>query len=133
MRIAGSLLLILCVTVAAHAQAQSAASQSPPPARPVAAAPQCTADIEGQLSCQANRQCRCRFAPAVKARGLPARWAWDCSIKRPHCIVTPESLAPHPAVYPDIHAVEHDDDVNRDGGHGPDPDTDKKDPPQRER
>ena len=131
MRSVGSLLLILCVV--APAQAQPAGDQASPPARPVATVPHCTAELEGQLSCQANRQCRCRFAPAVKARGLPARWAWDCSIKRPQCVVTPESLAPQSAINPDVHVIEHEDAADRDAGHGPDRDTEKKDPPQRKR
>lgn len=130
MRFFAPLLLVICI--AAPLAAQTVGSQTPLPVRPAVAAPQCTAGLEGQLSCQANRLCRCRLAPAVKARGLPARWAWDCSIKRPHCVVPPESLAPHPAIYPDVHVFEHDDAGSRDGEHGPDYDTDKKDPPQRE-
>lgn len=50
---------------------------------------QCTAASEGQLTCQANKQCKCGYRPAEAAIGLPARWAWDCGIMRPRCEVTP--------------------------------------------
>ncbi|MGF1607542.1 MAG: hypothetical protein ACFB22_14525 [Rhodothalassiaceae bacterium] len=59
------------------------------PAPPQPEAPICRAELEGQLSCQANRVCECVFATAVPARGLPDRWRWNCSILRPRCRVVP--------------------------------------------
>lgn len=49
----------------------------------------CSARTEGQLTCQANKQCACGHRPADAAAGLPARWAWDCGIMRPRCTATP--------------------------------------------
>ncbi len=49
----------------------------------------CTAQTEGQLTCQANKQCKCGYKPGDAASGLPARWAWDCGIMRPRCEATP--------------------------------------------
>lgn len=64
--------------------AQDSGGQPPAPAGPI-----CRAQIEGQLSCQANRVCECVFSRAVPARGLPDRWRWDCSILRPMCRIVP--------------------------------------------
>jgi len=118
MRAAIAAILIGGATAAAPQGEQAAepAAAPPPPAGPI-----CAARIEGQVSCQANRLCECEFAPAVPARGLPARWRWDCSIKRPECVVTPESLAPHdhhgpvPAIV-DVERDDHGDDDGDDPG-----------------
>ncbi|MEE8371624.1 MAG: hypothetical protein V3R73_05700 [Sphingomonadales bacterium] len=63
---------------------------------------QCTAETEGQLTCQANRVCECVFKGAELGRKLPARWIWDCGIKRPICEHSPaeveKPLAPLPPV-----------------------------------
>lgn len=65
-------------------------------AQEAGAPPMCEARTEGQLVCQANRQCACVHAQAVPARNLPERWHWDCGITRPACTTVPESLAPLP-------------------------------------
>lgn len=49
----------------------------------------CTAQTEGQLTCQANKQCKCGYKPGDAGSGLSARWAWDCGIMRPRCEFTP--------------------------------------------
>lgn len=117
-----SLGVLLFLTAAALAQESKPEDHSPAAAQAVApppAGPLCTAQIEGQVSCQANRLCECEFAPAVPARGLPARWRWDCSINRPECVVTPESLAPHDlhGAYPAV--IDVDRDRRRGGGDRP--------------
>jgi len=88
-------------------------SAAPPPAGPI-----CTAQLEGQVSCQGNRLCECVHASAVPARGLPDRWRWDCSIKRPKCTVTPESFAPHQSFghTPTEIEVDHNDGDDDGGG-----------------
>ena len=68
---------------------------------------QCLAETEGQLTCQAGRQCRCVFKPAVKSTGLPDRWAWDCGIMRPACEVTPAELGADGVTIPAV-IVERD-------------------------
>jgi len=123
------LLVVLIVACSGPVLAQS--PEGPPPDISLSAAPQCTAALEGQLSCQANRLCKCRLAPAVAARDLPARWAWDCSIKRPRCVVTPESVAPHPAITPNILAVERDDHADKDDRPGRRDDTERREPPRK--
>ncbi|WP_281300615.1 MULTISPECIES: hypothetical protein [unclassified Iodidimonas] len=60
----------------------AAAQDDPPPAQSI---PLCTAQYEGALSCQANRVCECGYANAEPARGLPARWRWNCSLMQPQC------------------------------------------------
>lgn len=87
---------VLLIAMLICGAAFSAAAQQPEKAK---AAPdilaktvpafQCLAETEGQLTCQAGRQCRCVFKPGVKATGLPDRWAWDCGIQRPACEVVP--------------------------------------------
>lgn len=58
------------------------------------AAPICRAELEGQLSCQANRVCECVFSLAIPARRLPDRWRWDCGVNRGFCRMEPaDSLA----------------------------------------
>ncbi|WP_150000959.1 hypothetical protein [Iodidimonas gelatinilytica] len=93
-------LLILWFVASQTALAQS--QDHPPPSRPeklaqdASAPPLCTAQQEGLLSCQANRICECIHANAVPAQGLPARWRWDCSIKRPQCEQPPADLGQNP-------------------------------------
>ena len=69
----------------------------------------CTAQTEGQLTCQANKQCKCGYKPGDGASGLGARWAWDCGIMRPRFEVTPadtsgEGVYPLPPLI-----IEHED------------------------
>ena len=45
----------------------------------------CTAEVAGQLSCQASRQCECRFFNENKMKGTPAGYRWDCNILRGGC------------------------------------------------
>lgn len=65
---------------------------------PLPQAPECTAKLEGQITCQSNRMCECVHKSAVPARNLPDRWAWDCGIQRQSCDVSPAS----PGVEADI-------------------------------
>jgi len=116
-----ALLLLAGAAVAQESKPEGAAESGAQAAAPPPAGPLCSAQIEGQVSCQANRLCECEFAPAVPARGLPARWRWDCAITRPECVVTPESLAPHDlhGTYPTVIDVNrHDDDHDDDDGGG---------------
>ncbi|MBK5920260.1 hypothetical protein CCR80_04300 [Rhodothalassium salexigens] len=92
--------LCLTLAVAHEAGGQSMGSRpgpvevpdQAPPAAPAPAAPVCRAELEGQLSCQANRVCECGFRQAVPARGLPDRWVWDCGITRPRCRSVPAEI-----------------------------------------
>lgn len=70
---------------------------------------QCTAQSEGQLSCQANKQCKCVYKPAEAATGLPDRWAWDCGIMRPRCEVTPADTSDNSYALPPV-IIKKDDD-----------------------
>ena len=45
----------------------------------------CTPEVAGQLSCQASRQCECRFFTENKMKGTPAGYRWDCNILRGRC------------------------------------------------
>lgn len=65
------------------------AGEAPAPGDKTTPAFTCSAQTEGQLTCQANKQCTCAHRPADAASGLPARWAWDCGVMRPRCEVTP--------------------------------------------
>ena len=116
----GALLILAATGVAQESKPETDAKAAAQAAAPPPAGPLCAARIEGQVSCQGNRLCECEFAPAVPARGLPARWRWDCSINRPECVVTPESLAPHDlhGAYPAVIDVDRDDDHHDDGGGG---------------
>ncbi|MCH8861308.1 MAG: hypothetical protein IID51_02200 [Proteobacteria bacterium] len=72
----------------------------------------CTAQTEGQLTCQANKQCKCGYKPGDAGSGLPARWVWDCGIMRPRCEVTPadtsgEGVYPLPPVIIDHREDDH--------------------------
>ncbi len=53
---------------------------------------QCTSEVEGQLTCQANKVCECKFMRGSTMTGRPDRWAWDCSILRPQCEIAPSEL-----------------------------------------
>lgn len=64
----------------------------------------CNAQTEGQLTCQANRQCECQYRPAEAGR--PARWAWDCGIKRPRCEMTPAEAGEGTQALPPV-IIEH--------------------------
>lgn len=55
----------------------------------------CTAETEGQLSCQAAKSCKCGYKPAEAGTGLPARWAWDCGVMRPQCERAPADATRH--------------------------------------
>lgn len=79
----------LALSAAATTAAQEAAQEAGQPLEKIAPAFVCSAQTEGQMTCQANRQCRCLHRPAASSSGLPARWAWDCGIMRPRCEVTP--------------------------------------------
>jgi len=106
----GCLLILTASAFAQESRPDGDAPTGPQAAAPPPAGPLCSAQIEGQVSCQGNRLCECEFAPAVPARGLPARWRWDCAITRPQCVVTPESLAPHDlhGAYPAVIDVDRD-------------------------
>jgi len=119
--IAAGLTGVLALAAAGRQEGAQTPNQpaSTPRAAPAPTGPICTAQIEGQLACQGNRLCECVRANAVPARDLPARWRWDCSIKRPRCTVTPESLAPQDARGPYPTEVEIDrggDDGDDDAG-----------------
>ncbi len=60
----------------------------------------CAAETEGQLACMANRVCSCQFQPAVPAKGLPDRFAWDCGILRPVCEQPPADYQSGYTPYP---------------------------------
>lgn len=45
----------------------------------------CTPEVAGQLSCQASRQCECRFFTENKMKGTPAGYRWGCNILRGRC------------------------------------------------
>lgn len=83
---------LLLMTVAAAAQQGDEASPAPPPV--------CSAEHDGALSCQAGKSCRCVMMPAVPARGLPARWAFDCGVNRPACDIAPAGIDAAPYVTP---------------------------------
>ena len=111
--------VLVAVTVSSAALAQSS--------EPVAAAvvPQCSAQAEGTLSCQANRQCECKYFQAVPARGLAARWRWDCSILRAQCDVVPESASSYHGDLPAAVGIDRSREAiiirqNSDGGSDPD-------------
>lgn len=87
----------------------------------------CEAGTQGQLSCQANRQCVCVHAQAVPARNLPDRWHWDCGIARPSCEVVSESLAPLPHHSGSLPVIVDIDEDRRTGRNRPPPD---RDPPR---
>ena len=80
-------LMIIALAAAAGASAQEEATPADKLIDKVTPAFTCTAQTEGQLTCQANKQCSCAYKPAEAGR--PARWAWDCGIMRPRCEVTP--------------------------------------------
>lgn len=90
---------------------QKSVDAAPPPAGPI-----CNAAVEGQLACMANRACECVYSAAEAGRGLPARWRWDCSIKRGQCAVTPEGFVTYPYVSP--YAVDLDDEAELDAEDG---------------
>jgi hypothetical protein len=45
----------------------------------------CKAETEGQIACQQNKKCICKWWPEDKMRMRPAGFRWDCGIKRPKC------------------------------------------------
>ena len=81
----------------------------------------CTPEVAGQLSCQASRQCECRFFTENKMKGTPAGYRWDCNILRGRC--GPEIPATiHPDYGPlptavsldrDTTVIQQDQSVNR--------------------
>ena len=85
-------LMTLAVGLVAGLTATAMAQDAEVPDKAIPAF-QCSAQTEGQLTCQAGRQCECVFKGADKGRGLPARWAWDCSILRAKCDVVPADTA----------------------------------------
>lgn len=109
MKIATIALTLLVTGLALPATAQD---DSTPDARTTPAFA-CTAETEGQLTCQANRRCECVHKAADKGRGLPARWAWDCGILRGACEVTPADLNENATALPPV-IVEHDPDDDED-------------------
>ena len=113
---AATVLAVMAVSSAARAQ-----SSGPPEA---AVVPQCSAQAEGTLSCQANRQCECTYFQAVPARGLPARWRWDCSILRAQCDVVPESASSYHGDLPAAVGIDRSREaiIIRQNGGGPEPD-----------
>ena len=62
--------------------------------------PACGPAREGQVACQANRLCACRFERGGSLAGRPDRWAWDCGALRPDCQPPPADLPRTPG--PDI-------------------------------
>ena len=117
---------IFCATalLAVMALSSAALAQSPGPVE-AAVVPQCSAQAEGTLSCQANRQCECKYFQAVPARGLSARWRWDCSILRAQCDVVPESASSYHGDLPAAVGIDRSREAiiirqNSDGGADPD-------------
>lgn len=45
----------------------------------------CKAETEGQMACQQNKKCICKWWPEDRSRQRPAGYRWDCGIKRPKC------------------------------------------------
>lgn len=100
--------VLLGLPLTAHAQDRDSAVTFPLPQ-----APECTAALEGQISCQSNRMCECVHKSAVPAQDLPDRWAWDCGIQRQSCEVAPASPGVEEQVLPPVYVEESDRD--RDG------------------
>lgn len=58
-----------------------------------AQAPACAPENAGEVSCMADRLCRCRFERGGSMSVVPAGWRWDCGTLRPYCH-RPPTLAP---------------------------------------
>lgn len=78
-----ALLALLAVVWAVLAALPTRAQQTPEPwyGQP----PACTAQREGQVSCQVRVLCECKYYQASKMTGRPAGFRWDCGPLRPRC------------------------------------------------
>ncbi|HYF06587.1 MAG TPA: hypothetical protein VD970_03125 [Acetobacteraceae bacterium] len=64
--------------------------------------PACGPAREGQVACQENRLCLCRFERGGSLAGRPDRWAWDCGPLRPDCAAPPADLPRAPMPVPEV-------------------------------
>ena len=67
--------------------------------------PQCSVEMAGSLSCQANVACECQYFHASAAHGTPAGYRWDCGIKRPKCAVVPAEIG-YDGPFPDAVGID---------------------------
>ena len=89
-------LFTLSILSAAHSQEEKASSRADEIRARVedktTPAFACSPEVEGQLTCQANKVCECKFLRGSTMTSRPDRWAWDCSILRPQCEIAPREL-----------------------------------------
>lgn len=74
--------------------------------------PACTAQREGQLSCQVSVLCECKFYRASAMTGRPAGLRWDCGPLRPRCGEAQQprdpTINPYTGPYPYVYERDRD-------------------------
>ena len=69
--------------------------------------PACNAQREGQLTCQVQVLCECKYYRASAMTGRPAGFRWDCGPLRPRCgeAVQPKdpTVNPYNGPYPYVY------------------------------